>query len=161
MVIKEVKGKQKMVMQGVMKLLKYLIPLSPSSFCFISSSQPGDSQSFSGFSGFLVPHVPLWGVFFLWGWCIFVNSCCQGLFVSSLVLFWLSKWEHFVQGFFFLIYVGSWEVGFFFFLKLGIFRQIHVRTNCCWVAFNLVQKWRSYNMPAAKGCRLYRSSVFL
>ncbi|NXJ22657.1 M3K21 kinase, partial [Dicrurus megarhynchus] len=53
-------------------------------------SQAGDSQSFSSLGAFLMSHVLLWDVLFLRGWCVFVNSCCQGLFVSSLVLFWLS-----------------------------------------------------------------------
>jgi len=58
MVIKKAKGKQKMVMQGVLKLLKSLIPLS------LSSPRMPFSLPFPCFGGFLVPHVPLGGGFF-------------------------------------------------------------------------------------------------
>lgn len=135
------KGKQKMVMQGVLKLLKSLVrfPLfaSPSIF----SRQAGDSQSFSSFGAFLVSHILLWDVLFLWGWCVFVDSCCQGLLVSSLVLFWLSSWKHIVQDFFFLVYVGSYEVGFWDFFKLDVFRQMYLRTNCFFQLSVKIKNW--------------------
>lgn len=153
------KGKQKMVMQGMLQLLKSLLsplhsPLLPS---FLADSQASLCRS-SVFADFLFFTWPTMGCIFLM-WCIFVNPCYQGHFLSSLVLFWLSSWEHFVQDFLNICWL-MWGriIIIFFFLKLDVLKQVHVRPNC-WAAFKVVWKWRNGYLSAVKGQRIKEHSI--
>lgn len=159
------KGKQKMVLQGVLKLLKSLIPLSLSSFHFLQIAR------------WLPAILMLWwfscatcssvGCIFLMGLvriCQYMLSrtlCVKSCLVLAFQLGTLCS-----DCFFFNICWLLWDriiiffnLFFFFLLKMGVFRQICLRTKCRWVAFNSVWKWRNGYMTAIKGCKWKRSTV--